>query len=65
MTDYQKLYDGISRAAWGYFFVYFDLNIVDILPDFVGYILFLYAINLLQGSRYLRRFLPKCRLNRR
>ena len=50
MTDYQKLYNGISRAAWGYFFVYFDLNIeiVDILPDFVGYILFLYAINLLQ-----------------
>lgn len=52
MTDYQKLYNGISRAAWGYFFVYFDLNLgmVDILPDFVGYILFLSAINLLKDE---------------
>ena len=50
MTDYQKLYNGISRAAWGYFFVYFDLNfgMVDMLPDFVGYILFLSAIGLLK-----------------
>lgn len=50
MTDYQKLYNGISRAAWGYFFVYFDLNfgMVDILPDFAGYVIFLSAINLLK-----------------
>ena len=52
MTDYQKLYNGISRAAWGYFFSYFDLNFgaVDVLPDFVGYIMFLSAINLLKDE---------------
>ena len=46
MTDYQKLYAGISRVAWGYFFLYFDINIgtVSVLPSFVGYLLFLSAI---------------------
>ncbi len=50
MTNYQKLYTGIGRAAWGYFFLYFDFNInsVSILPSFVGYLLFLSAISLLQ-----------------
>lgn len=52
MTDHQKLYSGISRAAWGYFFLYFNINIntVSILPSFVGYILFLSAIGLLKGE---------------
>lgn len=47
MTNYQKLYDGISKAAWGYFFIYFDFNIntVSVLPSFVGYLLFLSAIS--------------------
>ena len=49
MTNYRKLYDGIGRAAWGYFFIYFDINIntVSIIPSFVGYLLFLSAINCL------------------
>ena len=49
MTAYQKLYTGIGRAAWGYFFIYFDFNIntVSILPSFIGYMLFLSAINCL------------------
>lgn len=52
MTDYRKLYDGISRAAWGYFFIYFNINIntVSILPSFVGYLLFLSAINYLKDE---------------
>ena len=47
MTDYQKLYTGIGRAACGYFFIYFDINLntVSILPSFIGYLLFLSAIN--------------------
>ena len=47
MTDYHKLYTGIGRAAWGYFFIYFDINLntVSILPSFIGYLLFLSAIN--------------------
>lgn len=50
MTEYQKVYSGISKAAWGYFFLYFNINFnnVSILPSFVGYLLFLSAINLLK-----------------
>ena len=50
MTDYQKLYSGISKAARGYFFLYFNINFnnVSILPSFVGYLLFLSAIKLLK-----------------
>ena len=49
MNKYQKLYDGIGRIAWGYFFVYFDFkfNSVSVLPSFIGYLLFLSAISLL------------------
>ncbi|MGN1095115.1 MAG: hypothetical protein ACI4QR_01865 [Eubacteriales bacterium] len=52
MTDYKKLYKGIGRAAWGYFFIYFNINInsVSILPSFVGYLLFLSAINYLRDE---------------
>ena len=49
MNEYQRLYNGIGRVAWGYFFVYFNFNIntVNIIPTFVGYILFLSAIDFL------------------
>lgn len=52
MTEYQKIYDGISKAAWGYFFIYFNINIsaVSLLPSFIGYILFLLAINCLKDE---------------
>lgn len=52
MTDYQKLYTGIGRAAWGYFFIYFDfkINTVSLIPSFIGYLLFLSAINCLCGE---------------
>lgn len=43
----EELYTGIGRTAWGYLFVYFNINInsVSLLPAFVGYLLFLSAIN--------------------
>ena len=52
MTNYQKLYDGISKAAWGYFFIYFNINIntVSLIPSFVGYLLFLSAIKHLKDE---------------
>ena len=52
MTNHHKLYSGISKAAWGYFFLYFNINFnnVSILPSFVGYLLFLSAINLLKDE---------------
>ncbi len=53
MTHRQTMYDALSRAAWGYFFLYFDFNLgsVSILPAFVGYLLFLSAIKLLTEER--------------
>lgn len=52
MIDRQKLYDGIGKAAWGYLFIYFNINLgtVNILPAFVGYLLFLSAIKLLSDE---------------
>jgi hypothetical protein len=46
MIDRQKLYDGIGNAAWGYLFIYFNVNLgtLNILPAFVGYLLFHSAI---------------------
>lgn len=49
----RKLYDGISKIAWGYFLLYCNINIaiggftVNVLPSFAGFLLFLSAIGLL------------------
>ena len=53
MTDRENLYQGLSHAAWGYFFLNFNFNLnnVSILPTFVGYILFDRAIKRLAGER--------------
>ena len=52
MTDYTKVYYGISKAIWGYFFLYFNINLgtISILPSFVGYILFSKSIDLLENE---------------
>lgn len=52
MINYQKLYDGISKAAWGYFFICFNINLgsVTLLPNFIGYLLFLSVINCLKDE---------------
>jgi hypothetical protein len=45
MNDYH-MYDGLTKIAFGYLFIYFNFNIntVNILPTFVGYLLILLAI---------------------
>lgn len=45
-TDYQKLQRSLSKVILGYVFLYINLNIgqVNLLPIFVGYLLFLSAI---------------------
>ena len=50
MTNCEKLSTGLDRAAWAYFFLYFDITIgsVTLLPPFVGYLLFLSALRLLE-----------------
>ena len=52
-TDRETLYHGVSHAAWGYFFLYLDINLgsLNILPDWAAYALFLSAIGKLQGER--------------
>lgn len=53
MVGWEARYTGVSRLAWGYFFLYFDFNLgpISVLPDFVGYLLFLSGIGLLQRER--------------
>ena len=58
-------YNGLSYAAWGYFFLNFDfkLGTVTILPNFVGFLLFLSAISLLSKERReLTLLRPLCAL---
>lgn len=52
-TDRETLYRGASHAAWGYFFLYIDINLgsLNILPDWAAYALFLSAIGKLRGER--------------
>ena len=49
----QTLYQGVSHAAWGYFFLYFDVNLgpLNVLPDWAAYLLFLSAIGKLRGEQ--------------
>ncbi len=41
MSEHTSLYNGISKIAWGFIFIlfHFKINTIDLLPDFVGYIL--------------------------
>lgn len=50
MMERSKLHDAVSKCAWGYFFLHFNINLgtVSILPDFVGFLLFYKAIDLLK-----------------
>lgn len=53
MTDRNRLYDGLTSAAWGYVLLYFDINLgtVSILPRFAGYLLLLQAVRNLAPER--------------
>lgn len=45
MAERELLYRGLSHAAWGYFFLFIDFNIgtVNILPGFIGFLLFYFS----------------------
>lgn len=53
MTDRKTIYQGLSHAAWGYFFLNIDFNLgtVSVIPRFVGFLLLLSAVNKLSGHR--------------
>lgn len=63
MTDSDRLYSGISNAAWGYFFLTFNFNLgtLNVLPTFVGWLLLRSAIKKLKEERReLELLLPLC-----
>ena len=49
MTDREKLSKAVGLVAWGYIFIYFNINLgpLDILPNFVGYIFILNSLETL------------------
>lgn len=53
MTDREKIHSGLTRIAWGYVLLYFDLNLesLSVTPAVVGYLLFLPALGLLSAER--------------
>ncbi len=52
MTDRTIIYKSISKTAYGYILILVAVMIgtIDILPDFIGYIMMLYAIEALKGE---------------
>lgn len=67
MTDYERLYIGLSHAAWGYFLLRFNFNLnvdstsINILPSFAGALLLLSAVNKLSAERRdLKLLRPLC-----
>lgn len=53
MTDRATVYRSLSHAAWGYFLLFFNfnLNTVDILPNFAGWLLLLSSCTQLAALR--------------
>lgn len=63
IPDYEKLYRGVSHAAWAYFFLYFNINLgsLNILPNFLCYLLLWSAIGCLEEEeRDLTLLRPLC-----
>ena len=61
--DYERLYRGVSHAAWAYIFLYLDINLntLNSLPDFLCYLLLWSAISCLEGEeRDLALLRPLC-----
>lgn len=59
----EQIYRGLSKVAWGYVFLTFNLNLgsLNVLPNWAGYLFFLAAIGLLGESlRDLPLLKPFC-----
>lgn len=59
----EQIYRGLSKVAWGYVFLTFNLNLgtLDVLPNWAGYLFFLAAIGLLgEALRDLPLLKPFC-----
>lgn len=63
MGDKMRQYRGLTFAAWGYIFLNFGFSIdgIQLLPEFVGYLLLLFAIGaLFKECRNLLLLRPLC-----
>lgn len=61
----EQIYRGLSKVAWGYVFLTFNLNLgtLNVLPNWAGYLFFLAAIGLLgEELRDLPLLKPFCAL---
>ena len=61
MKEDQAIRKGVTQAAFGFLLIHFHLNIgtVDLLPDFMGYVLLLLAIhNLKEENRDFALLMP-------
>lgn len=59
----EQIYRGLSKVAWGYVFLTFNLNLgtLNVLPNWAGYLFFLAAIGLLgEELRDLPLLKPFC-----
>lgn len=59
----EQIYRGLSKVAWGYVFLTFNLNLgtLNVLPNWAGYLFFLAAIGLLgEALRDLPLLKPFC-----
>lgn len=56
MTTYEDVLTALKRTIWGYIFLCFNVNlttgagIFNFLPTFIGYLLFISVVNLLENS---------------
>ncbi len=52
MEENRRYYSAITKIAWGYIFIYVNINIsvIDILPSFAGYAMMLYSLTLLKDK---------------
>lgn len=53
MTEIRKLADSVRKVAWGYLLMYLHIKIngFDLLPDWLGWILFWFAVQGLKTAR--------------
>ena len=56
MEERKGLYSSLGKIAWGYalIYLYFNINTIDLLPDWAGWLLIYSALPGLAGAGPLR-----------
>lgn len=60
MSERKMLYMAVKNVAWGYIFLHIHINVgtLDLLPDWVGYLLILAALPVIAGEVRTASLLP-------